>query len=123
MEGLLQGLGGLLRLNTVAIEALLCFETAALSGFGVFVSGSFAWGHSKILRSVGVFCGCSMHKRPRQRPSPPVWENGSPLHDALPHFLLSFPGALRYKGAKKILPLPALYPESLRSRWRVSDDL
>jgi hypothetical protein len=97
MEGLLQGLGGLLRLNTVAIEALLCFETAALSGFGVF--------------------------GPRQRPSPPVWENGSPLHDALPHFLLSFPGALRYKGAKKILPLPALYPESLRSRWRVSDDL
>lgn len=35
MEGLLQGLGGLLRLAAVTLQALLGFEVATLSGFGV----------------------------------------------------------------------------------------
>jgi hypothetical protein len=46
----MQGLGGLLRLATVAIEALLSVEAAALSGFGLFLGLSFRWGHDDLLR-------------------------------------------------------------------------
>jgi hypothetical protein len=37
-------------LSGVGSGALVSFEAATLSGFGVFFRGSFAWGHSKILR-------------------------------------------------------------------------
>jgi len=37
----------------------------------------------------------------RHRPSPHVEARGSPLRHALPYFLLSFAGALRYKWATK----------------------
>ncbi len=38
MESLRQDLGGVLRLAAVSREALVRFEAAALSGFGVFFS-------------------------------------------------------------------------------------
>jgi hypothetical protein len=45
----MQGLGGLLRLATVALEALLSVEATALSGFGLFSSVSFGLGHADLL--------------------------------------------------------------------------
>src|SRR5437773_5706755 len=48
----MQGLGGLLCLATVAIEALLSVMAAALSGFGLFFRVSFRWGHDDLLRIV-----------------------------------------------------------------------
>src|SRR5438874_10107577 len=48
----MQGLGGLLCLATVAIEALLSVTTTALSGFGLFFRVSFRWGHDDLLRIV-----------------------------------------------------------------------
>jgi hypothetical protein len=45
MESLLQGLGGLLCLAAVTLEALLGFEVATLSGFRVFFCISFGWRH------------------------------------------------------------------------------
>ena len=45
----MQGLGGLLGLATVAIEALLSVEATALSGFGLFVGVSFRGGHDDLL--------------------------------------------------------------------------
>jgi hypothetical protein len=41
IEGLLEGLGGVLRLAAVSREALLGFEVATPSGFGVFFCVSF----------------------------------------------------------------------------------
>src|SRR5437016_8527044 len=48
----MQGLGGLLCLATVAIEALLSVMAAALSGFGLFFRVTFRWGHDDLLRIV-----------------------------------------------------------------------
>src|SRR5438094_2168313 len=48
----MQGLGGLLCLATVAIEALLSVMAAGLSGFGLFFRVSFRWGHDHLLRIV-----------------------------------------------------------------------
>ena len=53
IEGLLKGLGDLVRLAAVSREALSGAQETALSGFGVFFRGSLAWGHAEILRSVG----------------------------------------------------------------------
>ena len=78
-EGLLQGLGGLLRLKVVTFEALSGMKAAALSGFGMFFRVSCAGGHGVRLCSVWGLCGCGM-----------------PMRDALPHFLLSFAGHMRY---------------------------
>jgi len=55
IEGLLEGLGGVLRLAAVAREALLSLEAATLSRFGVLFDVSFAWGHGALLCSVWVF--------------------------------------------------------------------
>ena len=44
MERLLQDLGGLLRLAAITFEALLGFEIATLSGFGLFFGVSFVQG-------------------------------------------------------------------------------
>jgi len=52
MEGLLQGLGGLLRLEAVTCEALLGFEGTPLSGFGVVFHVSLRWEHGALLDSV-----------------------------------------------------------------------
>ena len=41
IEGLLEGLGGLLCLAAITFEVLPRFETAALSGFGMLFSVSF----------------------------------------------------------------------------------
>jgi hypothetical protein len=49
IEGLLEGLGGPLRLTAVACEALLRCAATALSGFGVFFDISFGCGH-RVLR-------------------------------------------------------------------------
>ena len=51
-EGLLQGLGGLLRLEAVTLEALSGMKAAALSGFGMFFRASCAGGHGVRLCSV-----------------------------------------------------------------------
>src|SRR5437667_10956659 len=48
----MQGLGGLLGLAPVAIEAFLSVMAAALSGFGLFFRVSFRWGHDDLLRIV-----------------------------------------------------------------------
>ena len=69
MESLLQGLGGVLRLAAVALDALLSFQAAPVSGSGLFCGVSCTGDHGEFLRSVGIFCGCSMHKRTRQRTS------------------------------------------------------
>jgi putative ABC transport system substrate-binding protein len=45
----MQGLGGLLRLATVTLEALLSVEATALSGFGWLSSVSFGLGHDDLL--------------------------------------------------------------------------
>jgi hypothetical protein len=57
MEGLLQGLSGLLRLAAVTLKALLCFEAAALFGFGLLFGVSCAWGHGALLCSIKVYAG------------------------------------------------------------------
>ena len=47
MERLLQGLRGLLRLTAVTLQALLGFQVATLSGFGMFFGVSCAGGHGR----------------------------------------------------------------------------
>jgi hypothetical protein len=63
MEGLLQGFGGLLRLEAITLEALLGFEAMPLSGFGVFFHVTLRWEHGALLGSVWVCGGCSLLKR------------------------------------------------------------
>jgi hypothetical protein len=63
IEGLLEGLGGVLRLAPITFEALVSFEAAALSGFRVFFDVLCGGGHSVLLDSVGVCGGCSLPKR------------------------------------------------------------
>jgi hypothetical protein len=45
----MQGFGGLLRLATVTLEALLSVVAASSSGFGLFFDVSFRWGHDEFL--------------------------------------------------------------------------
>ena len=54
IEGLLEGLGGVLRLAAVSLEALVRFAITAPSGFGVFLCISCAWGHG---HSFTLLCG------------------------------------------------------------------
>ena len=54
IEGLSEGLGGVLRLAAVARETLVGFEVATLSSFGVFFGVSVAWGHGALLDSVWI---------------------------------------------------------------------
>jgi hypothetical protein len=62
IEGLLEGLSGLLGLAAITCEALLRCEAAALSGFGLFFRGSFAWGHDVLLCFVRIYAGGSLSK-------------------------------------------------------------
>jgi hypothetical protein len=55
LQSALEGLGGVLRLAAIALQALVSLEAAALSGFGVFFRRSFAWGHGLLLCSVRVY--------------------------------------------------------------------
>jgi hypothetical protein len=57
IEGLLEGLSGVLRLAAITFEALLRFEAAALSGFGLLFGVSLRERHGALLRFVWVFCG------------------------------------------------------------------
>jgi hypothetical protein len=57
IEGLVEGLGGVLRLAAVALQALPRFEAAALSGFSLFFGVSLRGRHSALLCSVRCFCG------------------------------------------------------------------
>jgi hypothetical protein len=68
MESLLQGLSGVLCLAAVALKVLLSFQAAPVSGSGLFCGVSCTGDRGEFLRSVGIFCSCSMHKRTRQRP-------------------------------------------------------
>ncbi|HZC00619.1 MAG TPA: hypothetical protein VE844_04430 [Gammaproteobacteria bacterium] len=45
----MQSIGGLLRLATVALEALLSVEATAPSGFSLFSGVSFGLGHDHLL--------------------------------------------------------------------------
>ena len=62
IEGLLEGLGGVLRLAAITCEALLRCAAAALSGFGLFFGVSCGWETWCAPCSVWVF-GCSLPKR------------------------------------------------------------
>ena len=52
MKGLLQDLGGVLRLAAITLQALARFETAALSGVGLFFGVSLRGRHGALLRFV-----------------------------------------------------------------------
>jgi hypothetical protein len=52
IEGLLEGLGSVLRLATIACEALLRCATATLSGFRVFSDGLIRGSHGALLDAV-----------------------------------------------------------------------
>jgi hypothetical protein len=56
-------LGGVLRLAAITCEALPRFETAALSGFGLFFGVSLRRRHAAPFRFAWVFGGCSMGQR------------------------------------------------------------
>jgi hypothetical protein len=74
LQGLLQGLSNPLSLAPIALEALLSFEAATLSGFRLGFDVSLAGGHGECLHPV----------------------ERVPLRHALAYFLLSFAGHLRY---------------------------
>jgi hypothetical protein len=50
MKGLLQDLGGVLRLAAITCEALLRLQATALSGFGVAFLIGFGTSHGVLLR-------------------------------------------------------------------------
>ena len=52
-----EGLGGVLGLATVALEALVRFEITLSSGFGVLFGVSCAWRHRALLCFVRVYAG------------------------------------------------------------------
>src|SRR5215471_289274 len=57
IEGLLEGLGGMLRLAAVPRETLLRCAIMALSGFGVFFCVSCGWRHGALLCTVWIVGG------------------------------------------------------------------
>ena len=83
MEGLLQGLRGLLRLTAVTLQALLRLQATTLAGFGVPFDGSCGKGHGVLLCSVWVFAECGMPKRPCHIPLAAV-RAAPPRRHALP---------------------------------------
>ena len=95
IEGLLEGLGGVLRLAAITCEALLGLQAAALSGFGLFFGASFGWGHGVLRCSVWDFCGCSLPKRTRHMPLASVRRRHCCVTRSQ-DFLLSFVTHVRY---------------------------
>jgi hypothetical protein len=57
IEGLLEGLSGVLRLATVALQTLLRRAITAPSGFGVLFGVTCAWRHRALLCFVRVYAG------------------------------------------------------------------
>jgi hypothetical protein len=57
IKGLLERLGGVLRLAAVPREALVRFAITALASFGALFGVSCGGEHGEILHSAGVFCG------------------------------------------------------------------
>src|SRR5713101_3781675 len=57
IEGLLEGLSGVLRLTAVSREALVRCAITAPSGFDMFFCASFGWGHGELLCTVWILCG------------------------------------------------------------------
>jgi hypothetical protein len=86
----LQGLSSRLSLAPIALETLLSVEAATLSGFRLCFDVSFDGGQGEFLRSVA----------------------GLPLRHALPYFMLSFAGYLRYTWVLTASAIPA--PSSAR---------
>src|SRR5262249_38518424 len=84
IEGLLKGFSGLLRLAAITLKALLGFEVATLSGFGLFCRISLRGRHCAFLRYIWLLCGGSLPKRMRQRPSLHGWQRESALRNAFP---------------------------------------
>src|SRR5713226_2010786 len=65
IEGLLEGLCGVLRLAAVSIEALVRCAITAPSGFDMFFCASFGWGHGELLCIVWILCGrCEENRAP-----------------------------------------------------------
>ena len=57
IEGLLEGLGGVLCLAAVLCETLLRCAITTASGFGVFFCASLCWRHGKLLCTVWIVWG------------------------------------------------------------------
>ena len=57
IKDLLEGIGGVLCLATVARETLLRCAITTSSGFGVLFGISFMWGHDVLLCFVRVYAG------------------------------------------------------------------
>src|SRR5262245_48424715 len=74
MEGLLEGLGDVLRLVAVSGETLVRIEITAPSSFGMFFDATLGWGHSVLRCSVWGLWDSSLPKCTRHRP-PLVCEN------------------------------------------------
>jgi hypothetical protein len=95
--------GGVLCLAAITCKALLRLWTTALSGFGLLFDVSFRWGHDALLDAVWVYdggrlsaCTCPLA----------LVRTGSPCVTCSQDFRLSFRNHLRYKGARRALPMP-----------------
>ena len=63
IEGLLEGLRGVLRLTAVSCEVFVRCTITAMSGFGALGCASCGWGHGVLLCFVEVCGGGSLSKR------------------------------------------------------------
>jgi hypothetical protein len=57
IKGLLEGLGGVLRLAAIMCEALVHCAITTPSGFGAFFGTSCGWGHGALLCTVWILDG------------------------------------------------------------------
>jgi hypothetical protein len=117
MEGLLQNLGGVLRLAAVTLQALLRFKTATLSGFGLFFRVSLRGRYSALLCVVWVLCGCTRDTWPRVFVSVQC-----PLRPVLPLLPISFVSHMRYKCVQMVFSIPTPSVAHRIGLGRVGDD-
>src|SRR5262245_37264898 len=118
MERLLQGLRGLLRLTAVTLLALLGFQVATLSGFGVLFGVSCAADHGVLLHALWVLGGCRLPRGPWSMPLR-VYEHCVTLSQ---DFLLFFGNYVRYKCARTACPMSTLSSVRRlgRGRWAMT---
>ena len=111
IEGLLEGLGGVLRLTAVACKALVRCAITAATGFRVVFGDSCAWGHGVLLCSVGSLWGeiC-----PSARDTSPsrLCERCHCCVTRSQDFWLFSVSHMRYTYARAALPIPT--PSSAR---------
>jgi hypothetical protein len=106
IEGLLEGLSGVLRSAAVSREALVRFEAVMCSGFGVLFGVSFAGGH---VNSFALYRAFAVEVCTRVTRSQ--------------HFPLSFVNHVRYKRVLTASAMPTPSSARLTGRGRVGDDL